>query len=173
MTVRTINTTTDQEPATTLPKWVREAAKTRGFGDAAEPLSLFVTAEDKAIAFAEAAQGNGAACVMAQAGRRLGAKHVYFYRSTAWVDFGSGPIVRYVTSSEIYRNVISPFDDGDQEAVMPGVYHLLPPSPGMQLPTVRDETTKKRHRQGYKTGTAPNRSTAHMGRVVLGARADE
>lgn len=69
------------EPGNNLPVWVKQAAATRGYGDSMQSLSLFVTEGDIEAAFDCAAQGNGSSCVMAQAGQRIGAKAVYFYRS--------------------------------------------------------------------------------------------
>ena len=80
-----------KEPGNGLPQWVKDVAVKRGYGDALDPISLYVTEEDIDEAFRCAAMGNGAKCVMAQAGQRLGAKSVYFYRTTAWFDFGTGP----------------------------------------------------------------------------------
>ena len=72
-----VDNITYKEPGNNLPKFVREAAADRGYGDATQPLSLFVNADDVAEAFSCAAQGNGSACVMAQAGKRIGARAVY------------------------------------------------------------------------------------------------
>jgi hypothetical protein len=156
-----------EQPGANLPKWVREAAASRGYGDSTQPLSLFIQDDDIAEAFACAAQGNGAACVMAQAGKRIGARAVYFYRTTAWVDFGKGPIVRFFTSKAIYNNVIAPFDKGDRQSIAPGIYHLTPPTKGRRIGC--DRGRKKPGRDGAKTG---ERSiVAHTERVVMAAAA--
>lgn len=158
---------THKEPGNGLPKWVKEAAVERGYGDSLDSISLFVTDDDIAAAFDCAAQGNGSKCVMAQAGMRLGAKSVYFYRTTAWVDFGTGPILRFNTPNAVYRNVIEPFDRGDREAVKAGIYPLTPPSNSKSL---------KRRRE-YEKNKGPKRSpnkrevVAHTDRVVLAAQA--
>jgi hypothetical protein len=133
---------TYREPTNGMPAWVKERAAQRGYGDSLEPLSLYVTQADIDTAFDCAAQGDGGRCVMAQAGQRLGAEAVYFYRTTAWVDFGTGPILRFMTSQSIYRNVIEPFDRGDRDAVIGGVYPLTAPTPNRSL---------KRRRQYAKT----------------------
>ena len=165
---------TYKDPRNSLPKFVREAATTRGYGDATQPLSLFIQDGDVAEAFACAAQGNGSACVMAQAGKRIGAKAVYFYRTTAWVDFGSGPIVRFQTTKSIYDNVIAPFDAGDRERVMPGIYHLTPPSSARGLAVRRErEKDYRPDRRGRNTeldGSRAPRIQAHTERVVMAAR---
>lgn len=159
---------TYKKPGNGLPKWVKESAEARGYGDALEPISLYVTDDDISAAFDCAAEGNGSKCVMAQAGQRLGAKSVYFYRTTAWVDFGTGPILRFATTRNIYRNVIDPFDRGDRENVTGGIYPLTPPTNSGSL---------KRRREYEKTGKrkpAQNRRkevVAHTDRVVMASQA--
>src|SRR5699024_173265 len=139
-----VDNITYKNPQNNLPKFVRAAAAERGYGDATQPLSLFIQADDIDEAFACAAQGNGSACVMAQAGTRIGAKAVYFYRTTAWIDFGDGPIVRFQTAKTIYNNVIAPFDKGDRDRVLPGIYHLTPFSDSMNLAGRRAKNEKRK-----------------------------
>lgn len=160
------------EPGNSLPRVVRQTATERGYGDACEPLSLYVTEPDITEAFACAAQGNGSRCVMAQAGQRLGVKGVYFYRHSAWVDFGSGPIVRYSVADSIYNNVIDPFDRGDREAVLPGVYPLVPPKPSKRLSAIRRETAKrgKRSRTGSGNALPVVHHAQHSERVVMASQ---
>lgn len=159
-------------PGNGLPIWVRQAAEQRGYGDATAPLSLFITEDDVNNAFIEVAHGNGSACVMAQAGTRIGAKHVYFYRTTAWVDYGTGPIVRYQTSSDIWTHIIRPFDKGHRKSVRPGLYHLLPASDGKTLKAERVRTAKqKRTRQDEGGKSRPSTTPRpYMGRVVMANR---
>lgn len=169
-----VDNITYREPGNNLPKFVREAATTRGYGDATQTLSLFIQGDDIAEAFACAAQGNGSACVMAQAGKRIGAKAVYFYRTTAWVDFGDGPIVRFKTSKAIYDNVIAPFDEGDRSRVLPGIYHLTPFSRSRNLAALRDKEARQQAR-GYKKpgkydGSRSAVIQAHTERVVMASR---
>lgn len=170
-----VDDVTYKNPGNNLPKFVREAAETRGYGDATQTLSLFVNEADVTEAFACAAQGNGSACVMAQAGTRIGAKAVYFYRTTAWVDFGYGPIVRFQTSKAIYDNVIAPFDDGDRDRVKPGIYHLTPFNESRTLSRRRiAEADYKDPRKGRRKDYDGSRSTiiqAHTERVVMASRA--
>ncbi len=160
---------TYKEPGNNLPKWARQAAVTRGYGDSQQSLSLFIQDGDIAEAFDCAAQGNGSACVMAQAGKRIGARSVYFYRTTAWVDFGVGPIVRFKCSQQIYQNVIAPFDRGDRDAIAPGIYHLTPPQPSGRLARLRELAAEK-------PGPRPRRTdgsrtvVAHTERVVMAAQ---
>lgn len=163
---------TYKEPGNNLPRWVREAAETRGYGDSRQPLSLFIQDDDIAEAFACAAQGNGSACVMAQAGKRIGASSVYFYRTTAWVDFGKGPIVRFETSKQIYSNVIDPFDHGDRAAVKPGIYHLTPPRGSRSL-VARRVNNNRRKKPAKPAGDPPveRQVVAHTERVVMATRA--
>lgn len=158
---------THKEPGNGLPKWVKEAAAIRGYGDSLDPLSLFVTENDIDEAFSCAAQGNGAKCVMAQAGQRLGAKAVYFYRTTAWVDFGTGPILRFKTSNSIYNNIIDPFDKGTRENVLPGVYPLTPPTNSGSLKRRRQyvKTTRKNPNHNAKKVVA-----SHTDRVSMAAQ---
>jgi hypothetical protein len=142
-----------QKPSNGLPEWVKERAAVRGYGDALEPLSLIVNEDDIDKAFASAAHGDGSECVMAQAGQRLGAEEVYFYRTTVWVDFGVGPIRRFVTSKAIYNNIIEPFDRGDREAIAPGIYHITPPCDSQSLRRREKKSKKKapkRTRKGSK-----------------------
>lgn len=159
---------TKKEPGNGLPKWVKEAAAARGYGDALDPISLFVTESDIEQAFECAAQGNGAKCVMAQAGQRLGAQSVYFYRTTAWVDFGIGPILRFATSQSIYNNVIDPFDRGDKDAIVAGLYPLTPPTTSKSLNRRREyEKTDRKNRNPNPRKTV----VAHTDRVVMASRA--
>lgn len=161
---------TYKNPGNNLPKFVREAAETRGYGDSTQTLSLFVQQDDVSEAFACAAQGNGSSCVMAQAGTRIGAKAVYFYRTTAWIDFGDGPIVRFATSKAIYTNVIAPFDEGDRDHVKPGIYHLTPFSASKTLAGMRVGKVKKSPRGEKKDGSRSAIIQAHTERVVMAAR---
>lgn len=160
---------TFKEPGNNLPKWVRKAAESRGYGDSKQPLSLFIQDDDINEAFDCAAQGNGSACVMAQAGKRIGARAVYFYRTTAWVDFGTGPIVRFECSKQIYANVIEPFDRGDREGIAPGIYHLTPPTRGHTLSHRRKVNKKAPVKPaGERDGSRP--APIHTERVVMAAR---
>ena len=158
-----------EKPGNNLPNWVKQQTAERGYGDAVQPISLFVTDDDISSAFDCAAQGNGNSCVMAQAGKRLGAKQVYFYRTTAWVDFGSGPIVRYLTSKAIYNNVIDPFDRGDRQAISGGVYPLMPPK-GEQLLNKRRERNKNRTKKDTVTTRSKKNVVMHTDRLVLAAQ---
>ena len=162
------------QPGNSLPAEVRQAAAERGYGDAQQPISLYITVADIEAAFECAAHGNGKDCVMAQAGRRLGVDHVYFYRHTAWLDFGDGPIIRYSVGGSIYVNVIEPFDRGERDSVLPGVYHLVPPTPSKRLSAIREQTAKRGKRPRVGTGEAlPVRHHAqHSERVVMAARSD-
>lgn len=162
---------TYDEPRNNLPRFVREAAATRGYGDASQTLSLFVQSDDINEAFACAAQGNGSACVMAQAGRRIGAKAVYFYRTTAWIDFGYGPIVRFKTTKAIYENVIAPFDDGDRSRVRPGIYHLTPFTASESLVGMRLKDQARKPGGRAADGSKSTVMQAHTERVVMAARA--
>lgn len=167
-----VENVTFKEPGNNLPKFVREAAAVRGYGDAMQTLSLFVQDNDVSEAFNCAAQGNGAACVMAQAGKRIGAKSVYFYRTTAWIDFGYGPIVRFATSKSIYDNVIAPFDEGDREHVLPGIYHLTPFTPSMTRTAcaAREKRNRKKEKPRNNDGSRSARIQAHTERVVMATR---
>jgi hypothetical protein len=166
----TVTDLTYKNPGNSLPKFVREAAEERGYGDSTQTLSLFVQEGDIAEAFACAAQGNGSSCVMAQAGTRIGAKAVYFYRNSAWIDFGSGPIVRFATSRAIYNNVIVPFDEGDRERVKPGIYHLTPVVPSYRLAKKREDAQKQvKGERSKPNGTRRAIMQAHTERVVMAA----
>jgi hypothetical protein len=163
-----VNKIRHEEPGATLPRWVREAAIQRGYGDALEPLSLFVTEKDINAAFACRGQGNGSKCVMAQAGTRLGAEHVWFYRTTAWVDFGAGPILRFKIPKIVYDNIITPFDDGDRNSVLAGMYPLLPPSGSQTLTRRREYDRNERPRErGQGNGSIKRHVSAHNERVIL------
>lgn len=162
----TVENITYKNPMNSLPKFVKNAAAERGYGDATQTLSLFVQESDVEEAFACAAQGNGSACVMAQAGTRIGAKSVYFFRTSAWIDFGYGPIVRFETSKSIYDNVIAPFDKGEREQVKPGIYHLTPPTASNSLPAKR-EAQKKRDRANAAAGKKKAQGTGQSNPVVI------
>ena len=166
-----VDNITKGRPGGGLPKFVREATATRGYGDATQPLSLFINDADVTEAFACAAQGNGSACVMAQAGKRIGAKAVYFYRTTAWVDFGEGPIVRFQTSRSIYSNVIAPFDEGNRDQVKPGIYHLTPPTKSNGLAETRlSEQRKGKSHKSKGIRVLSKVHQAHTERVVMASR---
>lgn len=171
MNVHGLNVTgiTYRDPKNSLPLFVRAEAETRGYGDATQPLSLFIQEGDIEEAFACAAQGNGASCVMAQAGKRIGAKSVYFYRTTVWVDFGDGPIVRFNTSKQVYHNVIDPFDRGARDEIVGGIYHLVPPTRSRRLGTLRGRGPKP---AGVNlNGSRKPVHHAHTERVVMATRA--
>lgn len=158
---------TYKEPGNGLPKWIKEAAVTRGYGDALEGITLFVTENDITAAFDCAAQGNGSKCVMAQAGKRLGAEAVYFYRTTVWIDFGTGPILRLIAPKSVYKNVIEPFDRGDRDAIEAGLYPLTPPHNSRSLKRRREyEKTERKNNKPSK-----RKVVAHTERVVLAAQA--
>jgi hypothetical protein len=163
-----VDAITYREPGNGLPKWVKQAAVERGYGDSLEPVSLFINQDDINSACEAVAHGNGAACVMAQAGTRLGATSVYFYRTTAWIDFGDGPIVRFKVSSSIYNNVIDPFDKGDREAIVAGMYPLTPPVASSSLTRRRAYTKTHNKRKIVKKKKVV---TAHTDRVVMAAQA--
>lgn len=160
-----VQSITKGDPGNNLPRFVRDAARDHGYGDSKGPWTMYVHPDDIDHAFKEKAQGNGNACVMAQAGHRLGAQMVYFYRTTAWVDFGSGPIVRYLIPQATYRNVINPFDRDDREGVLPGMYPLLAPTPGRSLKHIREKTRKRQTSQSK--GVNPKRQRQHSDRVIL------
>lgn len=161
---------THTRPGNGLPKWVKDAAETRGYGDALEPISLYVTDADIDSAFKCAAQGNGSKCVMAQAGQRLGAKSVYFYRTTAWVDFGTGPILRFLTTKSVYDNVITPFDKGERENVNGGIYPLTPPTKSNSLKSRRQYDDKYKNNKNANPKSR-KKIVAHTDRVVMAAQA--
>lgn len=161
---------THKEPGNGLPKWVKEAAAARGYGDSLDALSLFVTQDDINAAFDCVAHGNGAKCVMAQAGHRLGAKSVYFYRTTAWVDFGTGPILRFTTPNSIYKNIITPFDKGDRESVTAGVYPLTPPRPSRTLESRRKRNARRGEKKAAAGKDVRRNVIAHTDRVVMAAQ---
>jgi hypothetical protein len=155
---------THREPGNGLPKWIKKIAASRGYADSLGQLSLYVTEEDVDNAFNATGQGNGFECVMAQAGRRLGAESVYFYRTTAWVDFGKGPILRFTIPKSVNRNIIDPFDKGKRGQIVPGLYPLTPPCKSQSLTERRhyDRTGRKGPpRKGRK------RTIVHTERVVL------
>lgn len=167
-----VENVTYKDPKNSLPKFVREAASNRGYGDATETLSLFINNDDIDEAFACAAHGDGSACVMAQAGKRIGSKAVYFFRSTAWIDFGVGPVVRYETSKSIYDNVIAPFDEQDRERVKPGIYHLTPPRPSKTISGMKSVNDSRADKSRKGNGRGPKRSLVqtHTERVVMASR---
>lgn len=157
-----------RNPGNNLPQFVKEAAKQYGYGDSTVPWSMYVHPDDVDLAFAERAQGNGSACVMAQAGRRLGAQSVYFYRSTAWVDFGAGPIVRFLIPQATYRNIIDPFDNNDKANVLPGMYPLLPPKGVRTLNAKRKDNRKRTTTKSRGINSSGKRQ--HSERVILASR---
>lgn len=165
-----VDTITYKRPHNGLPTWVRDNASTRGYADALEPISLYVTDKDIDNAFDCIGRGDGTKCVMAQAGKRLGAKAVYFYRTTAWVDFGEGPIVRFTTSRTIYNNIIDPFDRGDRDGVTGGVYPLTPPCNSQSIRRRQVLRKKTGRKITPKNKNAKKQVVAHTERVVMASR---
>jgi hypothetical protein len=162
------------KPGGNLPARVREATATRGYGDAIESMMLVVIDEDIETAFCAAAQGNGSACVMAQAGTRIGAEWVYFYRGTAWVDYGTGPIVRYKTGESVFKNVIRPFDHGDRPNVTPGFYPLKAPKGSTSLAGMRKYQKNWHERHKYPRDTQGTKKVTvhkHTERMVMASEA--
>lgn len=153
------------DPGNNLPHFVRDAARVRGYGDSKGPWSMYVHPDDIDRAFQEKAHGNGAACVMAQAGTRLGAQMIYFYRTSAWVDFGSGPIVRYLIPKATYRNVIDPFDRNERTGVLAGMYPLLAPNGETTLKARRLYNQKRK--TGKSRGILKKVRRQHSERVIL------
>lgn len=167
--IEVTNLTKGKTPRNNLPKFVRDLAVEHGYGDSTVPWSMYVHPDDIDAAFAERAHGNGSACVMAQAGHRLGAQMVYFYRGQAWVDFGSGPVVRFTIPPATYRNVIDPFDNNDRSNVLPGMYPLLPPKGARSL-VARRKRNSKRSGGARSKGVNPMKQRQHSERVILGGK---
>lgn len=161
---------THKRPGNGLPNFIKDMAVKRGYADSSEPLSLYVTEDDIDQAYMSAGRGNGFKCVMAQAGMRLGAKSLYFYRTTAWIDFGTGPILRFTIADSIQRNIIEPFDNGKREDIESGLYPLLAPTPSKSLRGRRkyDKKHSKRKKEG-SSGTK-KKVLAHTERVVLASQ---
>jgi len=137
------------DPGNGLPDWVRTVMQTRGLTDSEEALTLIVQEDDVVKAITCAGEGDGDSCVMAQAAKRLGAKNIYFYRSTAYVDFGIGPVRRYAVTSEIKNSVIKPFDANEYGQIEPGSYNLEPPEKWLTMEGKR-ETAKRRRARDAK-----------------------
>jgi hypothetical protein len=165
-----VDTIIHRVPQNNLPKWVKEIAVERGYGDAKHPITLVINEQDIQKACDAQAHGNGAKCVMAQAGKRLGAERVYFYRTTVWIDWGSGPIQRFQTTKSIYNNVIEPFDRGDHDAIAAGNYALTPPKPSNSLGSRKPY--KKRGRKQQNPGDRSKTPVSHTERVVLASQAE-
>jgi hypothetical protein len=154
---------TYQAPGNGLPDWIKEQAESRGYADAVEDISLIVKPEDIKTALDCAAHGDGSHCVMAQAGLRLGAKAIYFYRTTAWIDFWTGPIQRFTIPNLVRRNIIAPFDANDRENIQPGCYPLTAPTHGRSLKYRRGISTKPMN----DPPRCRRKVLAHTERVVL------
>jgi hypothetical protein len=113
---------------TTLPEWVRNAE----VEDATEPITINVRRED-----IEAGKNpqDGNSCVVSQCAlRALGAYEVYCYRQVCYVVFDRGEKVqRFAVSNKLRSRVIVPLDDGDYDAIEPGLYQLTPMWPSKRL----------------------------------------
>jgi hypothetical protein len=120
-----------------FPSWLQKVEKV----DATKPCTLNVLPKDIEGARPE----NGAKCVAARCVKRaLGAKHVYFYRTTAYILFGDGrPVERFVTSGALLRNVIHPLDTGKLGRIKPGRYDLLPPPESYRLGKAVENRTSR------------------------------
>ena len=114
------------DPSNGLPDWVRVKMQDRGLTDSKDSLTLIVKEEDVVEAITCQGEGDGDSCVMAQAAKRLGAQDIYFYRTTAYVDFGIGPLRRYKVPAGIKNKIIKPFDENEYGKIEPGVYNIEP-----------------------------------------------
>ena len=162
---------TYKRPGNGLPDFIKDVATKRGYADSLIALSLYVTEDDIDQAYTSAGRGNGFKCVMAQAGTRLGATNIYFYRTTAWIDFGTGPILRFTIADSIQRNIIDPFDNGKRKDIKSGFYPLTAPTPSHSLHGRRKYG--KRHDSKKKNGdsiTPKKKVLRHTDRVVLASQ---
>lgn len=130
-----------------LPAWVI----TGTVGDAPRDCTLNIREDHKH----SAVPNKGDECVAAQCAlRSLGAVHVYFYRTTAYVQFDhGGPVWRFVVSAALLRDVIKPLDAGRPEDIVPGLYDLLAPTASQRLGAAVKRRTALRIRR--EQGQAP------------------
>jgi hypothetical protein len=86
--------------------------------DAKKPLLL----EVRKVDVTKAVQKNSKCCGFARACKRI--PHVraaYFFRSTAWVEYDDGKIVRYILPPSVQKEIVS-FDRS--KIMAPGTYQL-------------------------------------------------
>lgn len=162
-------------PRNTLPTWIREGARIRGYGDGVLMFPTLITLDDRDVAWDLQAHGDGDACVVAQSAKRWGVINAYMYRTTAWIDFdGVGPIVRYMVSARLRENVINPFDDRQFDLIVPGMYELLAPTRTKDLSAATRAVQRERQRRRRAENPDPGkhgiktRPVAFMGRVIAG-----
>lgn len=158
-------------PFPNAPQWLKELYPTRGVADALDPFQLLVTPANLAAAIAVQGVGDGSACVLYQAGTRSGVMNLYIFRGTAWLDFGTGPALRFTVPVRASVNVVRPFDDGRYDDVIPGVYALEPPSVGNTL-SRRDAINKQREpKQARPKKTGIRKGGSDMSRCIASALA--
>lgn len=113
----------------TSPHWL--TGKIRQ--DATEQVSINIRQKDIDTAI----PGDGENCVAAQCVlRAMDAAHVYFYKSTIYVQWDDKDVVlRYKASEGLLKRVIRILDDParDNSEIQPGVYNLNPPQGQQKL----------------------------------------
>lgn len=106
--------------------------------DAKKPLTLEVTEKD----IKGSRSKDPRHCAFAEACKR-GSKGViaaYFFRSTAWLEYGD-KMVRYMLPSSVQKEIVA-FDRGGLTA--PGSYQLSPPKGSHLLKNVRARSKKRK-----------------------------
>lgn len=130
------------------PKWMKNIP----CKDAEVPVTINIRQHhiDEAVA-SSATQCVVALCTL----RALDAKHVWIYRSKAYVVWDDGqPIRRYQNSQDLIKRVINPLDSGHPELIQPGMYTLNVPTPAQALGRDRRAknpgTRRKRIDRGHR-----------------------
>ncbi len=137
-----------------LPKWVTSGVRK----DSTTRVSLNLLQKDIDRAVPQSpTECAGANCTK----RAFGAKHVHFFRTTIYIDFGHGIVERFIPSRQFFKRVIEPLDSGDIKNVIPGRYDLLPPPPSYRLGKAGENRTKRGNAK-------PKKKNKYKARRVVG-----
>lgn len=132
-----------------MSTWITKRAKALGLKklDAKAPLRLEVTAHDVKTS----SKKDPTCCAFANATKRqYKVKAAYFFRSTAWLEYADGRLVRYLLPVSMQKEIVA-FDRN--KTMEPGVYEVKPPARSATMAAIKRRGAKRpgRHEPG-KTG---------------------
>ncbi len=138
----------------------RAESKNIPIRDADAPLILEVTKSD----ITRATQKNSRCCAYARACKRsqlgAGLKEAFFFRSTAYLEYGDR-MVKYALPPSVQKEIVS-FDRA--KVMAPGVYKISPPSKSQRIEEVK-KRGRKIHRAQKARGYTPPKTGKKRGLV--------
>ncbi len=144
----------------------RAQARNIPISDAREPLVLEVKKSD----ITKALQKNSRCCAYARACKRSqsasGLKEAFFFRSTAYLEYGD-KMVKYALPPSVQKEIVS-FDRA--KVMAPGVYKISPPSKSQRIEEVKKRGRAVHRAQkaaGYKRPEKPKKSRGLVHRTAL------